>query len=180
MHQYTDDDINSYAASKGIVPGTLLWAANVPLSEEAFRGGNKTVPNTHYLRVSDLVKGQGGGRIPEAEQGNWVVNPGQGVSLFIKKKIPQAMIYIGAHGSPEVPSKGKLEKQYDPLAEVTWWKIEQGQVIPSGLQLVFDGEPPGHCTLTVERPMKLSAFLELVALVHFQNAGTEFYGTAKQ
>lgn len=116
MQQYTDDDVNAYAASRGIVPGTLLWAAHIPLSEDAFRGGNKTVPNTHYLRVSDLVKGQGGGRIPEAEQGNWVVNPGQGVSLFIKKKIPQAMIYIGAHGSPEVPSKGKLEKQYDPLA----------------------------------------------------------------
>ncbi len=62
MQQFNDDDINAYAASKGIVPGTLLWAANRSLSEDAFRGGNKSVPNTHYLRVSDLVKGQGAPR----------------------------------------------------------------------------------------------------------------------
>lgn len=57
MQQYTDDDVNAYAASRGIVPGTLLWASNVPLKEDAFRGGNKSSANTHYLRVSDLVKG---------------------------------------------------------------------------------------------------------------------------
>jgi hypothetical protein len=63
------------------------------------------------------------------------------------------------------------EQQHDPLAEVTWWKIEHGQVIPSGLQLVFDGDLPAIALSRVERPMKLSAFLELVAMVAITDGG---------
>ena len=180
MKQYTDDDVNAYAATKNYAPGTLLWAANVPLEEDAFRGGNATGPLTNFLRFSDLTKERKReGRIPDEEHGDWVVNPGQGISLLIKQKIPAGMIYIGPPGGEGVPSTGEFKKQFDPRATTSWWKIEQGQNIPSGLQLVFDGVPPGHCTLTVERPMTVKAFLELVALVHFEFAGTQLYGTPK-
>ena len=50
-----------------------------------------------------------------------------------------------------------------PFKERWWWRIEKGQVLPAGLQLVHDGAPPGHCTLTVERSMTVQAFLALVA-----------------
>lgn len=180
MKQYTDDDVNAYAAAKNYAPGTLLWAPNVPLEEDAFRGGNATGPQTNFLRFSDITKERSReGRIPDEEHGDWVIKPGQGISLFIKQKIPAGMLYIGPPGGEGVPSKGEFKKQFDPRAETSWWRIEKGQTIPPGLQLVFDGVPPGHCTLTVERPMTVKAFLELVALVHFEFAGTQLYGTPK-
>ena len=75
--------------------------------------------------------------------------------------------------------KAELKKQYKPLDEMSRWKIEKGQVLPSGLQLVFDGEPPGHYTLTVERSMMVQAFLSLVAQVHCESLGTDYYGILK-
>ncbi len=69
--------------------------------------------------------------------------------------------------------KAQLKKQYKPLDEMSRWKIEKGQVLPSGLQLVFDGEPPGHYTLAVERSMTVQAFLSLVAQVHCESRAWE-------
>jgi hypothetical protein len=54
MTHYTDDEVNAYTASRNIVPGTLLWASNTPLVEDAFRSGGKNAPGVDYLRFTDL------------------------------------------------------------------------------------------------------------------------------
>lgn len=131
-----------------------------------------------FLRWQDigLEDTRGSGRIPLEEQGAHFVTPGRGISLFIKRMLPEGMIYAGS--SPEA-NKSDLKKQYDPLQERSWWKIEQGHPIPAGLRLVYDGVPPGHCTLTVERALSVKQFLDLVSLIKFSAAGVDYFGIKK-
>ena len=180
MTHYSDDEVNAYAAARNLVPGTLLWASDTPLVEDAFRSGGKNSPGVDFLRFRDIAKDRvREGRIPTEEGGDWVVHPQQGISLFIKQILPEGQIHIGTNGAVGTPPKSDLKKQFDPFLEKFWWKIEKGQVLPAGLQLVYDGEPPGHCTLTVERPMTVQAFLSLVSLMHFESLGVDYYGTLK-
>ena len=51
---YNDAQVNEYAKSRNIAPGTLLWASDVPLTEDAFRAGAKNNAAADYLRFSDL------------------------------------------------------------------------------------------------------------------------------
>ena len=177
---YTDEEVSAYAQSRNLAPGTLLWATDTPMREDAFRSGAKNAAAVDFLRFRDIDEtASRSGRIPVEEAGAFVVNPGYGISLFIKPMLPDGQIHLGAHGAAGTPSKSDLKKQYDPFTEKYWWKIEKGQAIPPGLQLVYDGEPPGHCTLTVERPMPVPAFLALVALIHFESLGTDYYGKLK-
>jgi len=60
--------------------------------------------------------------------------------------------------------------------KISWWGIDQGHPIPSGLELIYDGHPPGHCTLTPTRTMSVRAFLSLVALVPFSPRGVDLVG----
>ena len=179
MTQYSADDVNAYAASRGITPGTLLWATDVPLAEDAFRSGAKNAAAIDFLRWQDidleLVKGRG--RIPPEEWGAFMVKPGEGISLFIKMMVPENTNYLG-DSLAKVKLK-ELKESFDPIAERFWWKIESGHPIPVGLQLVFDGQPPGHCTLTVDREITVDAFMKLVAKVPFTKAGTSYYGTSR-
>jgi hypothetical protein len=177
---YTDDQVTEYAKSRNIVPGTLLWASDVPMVEDAFRAGVKNSSATDFLRFNDLKTDTlRTGRIPPEEATDWIVDPGQGVSLFIKQMLTEGLTHLGTHGAAGTAPKADLKKQYDPFKERYWWRIEKGQVLPAGLQLVYDGEPPGHCTLTVERAMTVQAFLALVSLVHFHSMGTDYYGVLK-
>lgn len=176
---HTEDQVAAYAASRNLAPGTLLWATDVPLSEDAFRLGAKNSSATNFLRYTDLQMSSHSGRIDEGDLEKWYVEPGQGISLFIKQMLPEGMIHIGTQGEPGTPLKPDLKKQFDPFLERFWWKIEKGQPIPAGLQLVYDGQPPGHCTLTVERRITVKAFLSLVSLVRFQSLGTDYYGARK-
>jgi hypothetical protein len=57
--------------------------------------------------------------------------------------------------------------------KIHWWGIDQKHPIPSGLELIYDGQPPGHCTLTVTREMSVSSFLALVAQVPFSPRGID-------
>ena len=140
----------------------------------------KNAPGIDYLRYSDLSSSpEHEGRVPPEQAAGFVVEPGFGISLFIKQMLAEGLIHLGTQGAPSTPPKSDLKKQYDPFKEKYWWKIEKGQTLPAGLQLVFDGVPPGHCTLTVERPMPMPAFLALVALVHFESLGTDYYGKLK-
>ncbi|MGN6525792.1 MAG: hypothetical protein ACTHL8_05340 [Burkholderiaceae bacterium] len=176
---YSDEQVAEYAKSRNLVPGTLLWASDIPLSEDAFRSGAKNSPETDFVRFKDVSETTTRtGRIPAEESDDWVIAPGQGISLFIKQML-LGMVHLGTVGAPGTQQRGDLKKQYDPFKERYWWKIEKGQVLPAGLQLVYDGEPPGHCILTVERPMTVKAFLALVAHVHFQSMGTDYYGILK-
>ncbi|MGN6525129.1 MAG: hypothetical protein ACTHL8_01965 [Burkholderiaceae bacterium] len=177
---YSDDEVAEYAKSRGLTPDTLLWASDKPLSEDAFRSGAKNSATVDFLRFRDIDDAPiRTGRIPEGEAGDFVVAPGYGISLFIKPMLPEGQIHLGAQGSAETPAKAELKKQYDPFTEKFWWKIERGQKIPPGLELRYDGHPPGHCTLTVDRPMPVSTFLGLVAMIHFECLGTDYYGKLK-
>ncbi|WP_338847297.1 hypothetical protein V8J88_01090 [Massilia sp. W12] len=176
MTNYTSDEVNAYAKSKRLTPGTLLWATDVPLSEEAFRSGGKNAPGVDFLRWQDigLEETKGRGRIPQEEWGNFVVGPGDGISLFIKRMIPQSTVYLG-DGIEKTKIKD-LKNDFNPIDERFWWQIESGQPLPTGLQLIYDGVPPGHCTLTVTREMPVNAFMQLVLTLKFISAGTSYYG----
>jgi hypothetical protein len=68
MAHFTDDQVNEYAAARHLVPGTLLWASDVPMSEDAFRSGGKNAPGVDFLRFTDIMSNPvREGRIPPEE-----------------------------------------------------------------------------------------------------------------
>lgn len=150
------------------VPGTILWAVEVDLTKDVFRSGSATKPGVDFLRYSDLKIPNMQGRIEEAQNSEFVVQPGRGISLFLEKKIPEGMVKVDETMRTLI-DKSKQKKLH-------WWGIDQGHPIPNGLVLTYDGDPPGHCTLTVERPMTVKAFLALVALVPFSPRGYDVIG----
>lgn len=175
---YNNVQIDDYVKAKGYVPGTILWATDKPLTEDAFRAGNKSGASIDFLRWQDIgmTNLKGLGRLSEEDCEKYTIHPGQGISMFIKRMLPEGMLYAGS--SPDA-EKRLLKNQFDPLVERHWWKIEHGQQIPAGLQLIFDGEPPGHCTLSVTREMTVKGFLALVGLICFTAAGTDYFGILK-
>jgi hypothetical protein len=150
------------------VQGTVLWAIDADLSIDVFRSGAASKPNTEYLRYIDLGIEDNIGRIEPENYDLFTVKIGQGISLFLHRMIPQGLVVMDASQWKEVEKKKKKKLQ--------WWSIEQKQVIPSGLQLVYDGVPPGHCTLTVTREMTVSGFLSLVSEVPFFHYSTDLIG----
>src|SRR5689334_15222083 len=126
------------------VPGTVLWAQDVTLDRDVLRSGAAGKANVDYLRFLDLGIDEQG-RIDEAHGEAYVVRPGQGVSLFPERMIPEGLVVMAPERRKQVTKKKKKK--------IHWWGIDQGHPIPSGLAIVYDGQPPGHCTLTVVRTM---------------------------
>ncbi len=147
-------------------PGTVLWAIDLEFESDAFRMGVSSKPNTDFLRFVDIKIGNRDGRIEGEDQEKFCIEPGMGVSLFLERMIPEGMVVMDAK---QATQDKKLQRK------VHWWGIDQGHPIPKGLILVYDGHPPGHCTLTVERKMTVRAFLALVAMVPFSPRGIEIY-----
>lgn len=176
---YTESSINDYIEQKNITPGTILWSSEIGLDEDPVRSGVKNHASINFLRWVDIGKEltMGNGRIPEEEWNDHIVSPGQGISMFIKKILPQGMRHI-EKGPATKSRKKQLKQDFDPLVERYWWKFEQGQNIPVGLQLVFDGVPPGHCTLTVDQKRTVAGFMSLVSLIKFESAGCDLLGIA--
>lgn len=154
--------------SKFPAPGTVLWAVDIDLVKDVFRSGAATKPNVEYLRFVDIGVDEIDGRIPEEQLDNRVVEPGQGISLFLERMIPEGLVVMDAAAWKQVDKKQQKK--------ISWWGIDQGHPIPSGLTLVYDGQPPGHCTLTVTRTMSVRAFLSLLALVPFSPRGIDLVG----
>lgn len=86
--------------------------------------------------------------------------------------IPQGLVVMDAIQWKEVEKKKKKKKK----KKLQWWSIEQQQVIPSGLQLIYDGVSLGHCTLTTTREMTISGFLSLVSEITFFHHSTDLIG----
>ena len=121
-------------------PGTLLWALDVNLEREVFLSGAASKPNVEYLRYIDLGLDELDGRISSEQGDKFMVVPGKGISLFLERLIPEGMVVTDPTNIPASDKKsGK---------KIHWWGIDQKHSIPVGLQLVYDGQPPGHCTLT--------------------------------
>jgi hypothetical protein len=136
-------------------PGSVLWGIDVALERDVFRNGTTSKPSVEFLRYSDLKIKQMG-RIPEDQVRNLMIDPGYGISFFLERKIPEGLVLFDASAD----SGQKKEKLH-------WWAIDQNQPLPSGLTLIYDGDPPGHCTLTVSRQMLVSSFLDLVSNITF-------------
>jgi hypothetical protein len=117
------------------------------------------VANVDYLRFQDLNL-DGEGRVPTEQQGKHMVEPGKGISFFLERKLPEVLVLYDP-STMEVPKKEQKS--------VHWWGIDQNHPIPSGLKLVYDGHPPGHCTLTVTRQMTVLSYLSLVAQITFSH-----------
>jgi hypothetical protein len=176
---YTESNLNEYLEKKGITPGTILWSSEIDPKEDSIRSGAKNHPSADFLRWVDIGKEliYGAGRIPKEEWSNHEVIPGKGISMFIKKILPEGMKHV-EEGPATNSRKKQLKQDFNPLVERYWWKIEHGQTIPVGLELVFDGVPPGHCTLSVNRAMTVKGFLSLVSQINFESAGCDLLGIA--
>jgi hypothetical protein len=140
----------------------------VELERDVFRSGAAQKPNVEYLRFIDLDIEDPEGRIPDDQTDQFMVAPGRGISLLLERMIPEGLVVMDAAAWRDL---GKSAKK-----KIHWWGIDQGQPIPSGLSLVYDGHPPGHCTLTVTRQMTVKSFLALVALITFTLRATDLVG----
>lgn len=147
-------------------PGTLLWALDVDLERDVFRSGAAPKPNVEYLRFIDLGLDELDGRVPPEQGDKFMVAPGKGISLFLERMTPEGMVVLDPTA---ITSSSKRSGK-----KIHWWGIDQKHPIPAGLQLIYDGQPPGHCTLTVTREMPVSAFLALVSQVPFSPRGIDF------
>ena len=148
-------------------PGAVLWAVDVELNREVLRSGAATHPAANFLRYTDIGVAQLG-RIEGDEQDKHVIEPGRGVSLFLLRMPAPGWALLNDNNRSDFPK--------DKQKKVIWWSIDQGHPIPSGLVLIYDGQPPGHCTLSPTRPMTVAAFLALVALVPFTQTGFDWAG----
>ncbi|MBS4053095.1 MAG: hypothetical protein KGZ69_18105 [Methylomonas sp.] len=146
-------------------PGTVLWALDVDLEREVFRSGAASKPNVEYLRYIDIGIDDQDGRIPPDQSDKFMVSPGKGISLFLERMIPEGMVVVDPAAHPHVDKKR--------TKKIHWWGIDQKHPIPSGLQLIYDGQPPGHCTLTVTREIPIAAFLSLVSQIPFSQRGID-------
>lgn len=77
-------------------PGAVLWAVDVDLERDVFRSGAATKPNVEYLRFVDLNIDDQEGRIPDDQADRFNVNPGQGISLFLERMIPDGLVLMDA------------------------------------------------------------------------------------
>jgi hypothetical protein len=150
------------------VPGTVLWAIDVDLEREVFRSGAASKPNVDYLRFRDIGVDDREGRVPEDQLESTVIKPGQGISLFLERMIPEGLVVMDAAAWKSIDKKQQKK--------IHWWGMDQGYPVPSGLSLIYDGHPPGHCTLTVTRAMSVKSFLSLVATITFSPRGIDLVG----
>ena len=149
-------------------PSAVLWAIDTDLERDVFRSGAATKPNVEYLRFVDLGIDDREGRIPEDQGDAFMVDPGQGISLFLERMIPEGLVLMDASTWKNIDKKHQKK--------INWWGVDKNHPIPSGLSLIYDGHPPGHCTLTCTRQMSAKAFLSLVALVPFSPRGIDLVG----
>ncbi len=176
-----DAEVNERAASRGLKPGTRLWAAGAQVDGNCFRRGNGPKNPAIYLRWSDIGSTQGTGKIEGEDMGRAVVSPGKGLSLFIEQTVQGNFNHLNSN--TEGFGKSYLQKLakdegYTRVSEIHWFKMTEGRVIPVGLEVIYDGHPPGHCTLTVTRTMTVQEFIFLVTdHLGFDYKGTDVIGT---
>lgn len=120
------------------------------------------------------------GKIEDEDWRRAVIRPGQGLSLFIEKIVHANFNHIGSQdsqcGKAALAALAK-EKGYAEASQIHWFKMDSGKVMPVGLEVVFDNDPPGHCTLTVTREMTAHEFLSLVSdHLGFSYIGTDIFG----
>jgi hypothetical protein len=178
---YTFETIGARAEERGLRPGDRIWVAGDVIEDNAFRAGNSPGNPAIYLRWKDIGIDEKKGPIKtEEEMMSGIVNPGQGLSMFIEKVVHSNFNLLDT--SDDKLGKGALkrlamEAGYDKADQIHWFKLKEGKVMPSGLEMVFDNHPPGHCTLTVTRAMTVYDFMNLISEhLGFEYIGTDIFG----
>lgn len=178
---YTHGSIGKRAADRGLKQGDRIWVAGDEIGDNAFRAGNSPSNSAIYLRWKDIgIDDRKGPIKTEEEMMTAVVNPGQGLSMFIEKVVHSNFNLLDT--SNEGTGKGALkrlamEAGYDKADQIHWFKLKEGKVMPAGLEMVFDNSPPGHCTLTVTRSMFVKEFMDLISKsLGFEYVGTDIFG----
>lgn len=176
---YSQETIGTRAVERKLKPGDRLWVAGDKVTGDAYRTGNSPTNAAIYLRWSDVDIAKPG-KIEENDTGKAIVTPGQGLSMFIERVVTSDFNYLASQqGQSGKAALAKLaeEKGYKDTRQIHWFKMTEGNVIPSGLEVVFDNDPPGHCTLTVTRAMTVHEFLNLVNdHLGFMYFGTDIFG----
>lgn len=179
---YTADTIGDRIEERGLKPGDKLWAAGDKIDSEAFRLGNSDKNPAVYLRWKDIGIEKKGKIESEEDLRKNIISPGQGLSLFIERIVHSDFNYITTRKSKA--GKAALrelaqESGYDTAAQMHWFTLGQGKVIPAGLVVNLDNEPPGHCTLTVTHSMSVEDFLNLIdEHLNFEYVGTDIFGVS--
>lgn len=83
---YTSETIAVRARERYLVPGDRLWVAGDKVSGDAYRAGNSPSNSAIYLRWRDVGAAKQG-KIEGEDLQKAIVNPGQGLSLFIEKVV---------------------------------------------------------------------------------------------
>ncbi len=177
---YTPDNIGARIKERGLKPGDRLWAAGDKIDSDAYRLGNSDKNPAVYLRWRDIGIERKGKIESEEDMNTHTVSPGQGLSLFIERIVHSDFNYIttrqGKAGKAVLRELAQ-ESGYDSAAQMHWFTLEQGKVIPAGLVVKFDNEPPGHCTLTVTHTMTVKNFLTFINThLNFKYVGTDIFG----
>ena len=176
---YSHENVEARAAERKLIPGDRLWVAGDKVSGDAYRTGNSPTNAAIYLRWSDVDAAKSG-KIEDTDSHKAVVNPGQGLSMFIERVVKSDFHLLASqNGQSGKSALAKLaeEKGYKDTRQIHWFKMEEGRVMPAGLEVIFDNDPPGHCTLTVTKSMTVHEFLGLVsAHLSFTYFGTDIFG----
>ncbi len=176
---YSHETIGARVAERKLSPGDRLWIAGDKVSGDAFRMGNSPANAAIYLRWRDLEAAKQG-KIEGQDLHKAVVNPGQGLSLFIERVVQSDFNLLSIEGGQSgkaALAKLAQEKGYAQTQQIHWFKMDQGKVVPAGLEVVFDNDPPGHCLLTVTKAMTAHEFLALVnEHLGFSYVGSDIFG----
>ncbi|MCO6454000.1 MAG: hypothetical protein J5I93_01685 [Pirellulaceae bacterium] len=176
---YTSDTIGPRATERKLNPGDRLWVAGDKVAGDAYRMGNSPSNPAIYLRWRDVGAAKQG-KIEGEDLQQAVINPGQGLSLFIEKVVQSDFNLLASQNvqsGKAAVAKLAEEKGYKDAHQIHWFKLDEGRVMPAGLEVVFDNDPPGHCTLTVTRSMTVHEFLHLVSdHLGFSYIGTDIFG----
>jgi hypothetical protein len=120
------------------------------------------------LRFSDLDIDDQFGRIPNEENDKHFLEPGQGISLFLERLIPDGFSQMKEEEWKKVNKKERKK--------IFWWSVDQGHPIPVSLVLLYDGVPPGHCVLSVTQKMPVTRFLDLISKIPFRKTDISLIG----
>lgn len=176
---YTPETVGARVAERKLKPGDRLWVAGDKIDDGPYRQGNSPTNPAIYLRWRDVNIAKLG-KIEGDDLKTAVIRPGQGLSLFIEKVVHANFNHIGSQdsqcGKAALAALAK-EKGYADSSQIHWFKMDDGKVMPVGLEVIFDSDPPGHCTLTVTRDMTCHEFLGLVGdHLGFSYVGTDLFG----
>lgn len=111
--------------------------------------------------------------IPETHWKEYTIEFPNGLSLFLRPKVPDNQDFLGHEPfPPNIKASKKLEKAkkdsgYSPRFNKHYYRLMFTGKLPD-LKLIYDGQrgskntPPGHCTLTVARQMTVHEYQALV------------------